>query len=301
VRTLTPVSPATPTPPLADAEPANHPMRVLLAEDNPVNQRVAQLMLAKLGHTVDTVANGREAVEALTRGSYDAVLMDVQMPVMDGLEATRRIRAELPADHQPHIIAMTASALAEDEQETTAAGMDDFLAKPVRARELSAMLRHAHETSTRPTSQHPHHTHQLERMIEPEPSVRLGSNASMPVDLYVLDRLRTQLDDVDGSEFSALINTYMLDGAGWVTDLATAVAAGDWPRISAVARSWAASSELMGAAALARLLREMESAAESTTNGIGPVAAAVQTEHARVANSLRLLNESTDVGRTSTG
>ncbi|MFG1922322.1 response regulator [Cryptosporangium sp. NPDC048952] len=115
-------------------------LRVLLAEDNPINQQVAQLIVEKLGHRIDTVGNGQEAVEALARTQYDAVLMDVQMPVLDGLEATRRIRASVPGGRQPHIIAMTASVLVEDQAACRAAGMDSYLPKPVRATALAAAL-----------------------------------------------------------------------------------------------------------------------------------------------------------------
>ncbi len=111
-------------------------LRVLLAEDNQINQKVAQTMITKLGHHVDTVADGREAVDAVARADYDIVLMDMQMPVMDGLAATRHIRAHVPADRQPRIIAMTANALAEDRAACHAAGMDAFLAKPVRLTDL---------------------------------------------------------------------------------------------------------------------------------------------------------------------
>ncbi|GAA3385296.1 hybrid sensor histidine kinase/response regulator [Cryptosporangium minutisporangium] len=124
----------------APAGPVSTPLRVLLAEDNPVNQKVAQLMLSKQGHLVDTVADGLEAVQAVQRAPYDVVLMDVQMPTMDGLEATRRIRAGLPADQQPHIVAMTASVLVEDKAACRAAGMDNYLPKPVRADDLRRLL-----------------------------------------------------------------------------------------------------------------------------------------------------------------
>jgi len=123
------------------AEPPAPRLRILLAEDNLVNQRVGRLLLDKLGHHVDVVANGAEAVRALHELAYDVVLMDVHMPQMDGLEATRRIRAELPQQRQPRIVAMTASALAEDREACHGAGMDGYLAKPVRSAELAAVLR----------------------------------------------------------------------------------------------------------------------------------------------------------------
>jgi signal transduction histidine kinase/DNA-binding response OmpR family regulator len=116
------------------------PLRVLLADDNAVNQLVARTMLTKLGHRVDTVGDGREAVEAARSGTYDVILMDIQMPHLDGLEATRRIRAQGRPD-RPVIVAMTASVLAEDKAACFAAGMDTFLSKPVRIEELDRTLR----------------------------------------------------------------------------------------------------------------------------------------------------------------
>lgn len=115
-------------------------MRILLAEDNAVNQKVATLLLQRLGYRPDVVGNGEEALAAVQNLPYDVVLMDLHMPLLDGLEATRRIRAEVPADRQPRIIAMTANALADDRQICMEAGMDDYLSKPVRREELAAAL-----------------------------------------------------------------------------------------------------------------------------------------------------------------
>jgi CheY-like chemotaxis protein len=112
-------------------------LRVLLAEDNAVNQRLGRLMVEKLGHHIDVVANGREATEAVRLAPYDVVLMDIEMPEMDGLDATRSIRRELPLARQPWIVAMTASALVEDQSACAEAGMDDYLSKPVRLGELA--------------------------------------------------------------------------------------------------------------------------------------------------------------------
>jgi len=119
------------------------PLRILLAEDNLVNQKVAGRLLEKLGHRVDVAANGIEVLDALRRQPYNLILMDMQMPEMDGLEATRRIRSEWPADEQPRIVALTAHAHEEAYQMCVASGMDDYVTKPVRLDELAAALRRA--------------------------------------------------------------------------------------------------------------------------------------------------------------
>ena len=114
-------------------------MRVLIAEDNPVNQRVALLSLERLGYRADVVADGLEAVEAMRTIDYDLVLMDVHMPELDGLSATRQIRAD-SALRQPYITALTANATVQDQEACRDAGMDDYLSKPFRLRELRSML-----------------------------------------------------------------------------------------------------------------------------------------------------------------
>ena len=121
------------------AADANRPRRILLAEDNAMNQKVALRLLSQMGLVADLVTNGTEALEAVERDPYDVILMDVQMPVLDGLEATRRIRAA-DRPHRPWIIAMTANAMEGDREACLAAGMDDYVTKPIRPAELAAAL-----------------------------------------------------------------------------------------------------------------------------------------------------------------
>jgi two-component system, sensor histidine kinase and response regulator len=121
-----------------------HPLNVLLAEDNEVNQRVARRMLEKMGHRVTSARNGTEAVELCRSGSFDMILMDVQMPEMDGIEATARIReSERSSGGHIQIVALTAHALREDREACLAAGMDDYLSKPLDVRELERKLESA--------------------------------------------------------------------------------------------------------------------------------------------------------------
>jgi CheY-like chemotaxis protein len=130
-------------------EPAASPLRILLAEDNAVNQKVALALLGQLGYRADVAWNGLEAVAALERHPYDVVLMDVQMPELDGLDATRQICARWSPEARPRIIAMTANALLEDREECFAAGMDDYVAKPIRPEELAQALTRAQPLQAR--------------------------------------------------------------------------------------------------------------------------------------------------------
>jgi CheY-like chemotaxis protein len=113
---------------------------LLVAEDNGVNQKVAAVMLARLGYRVDVVANGQEAIDALDRGPYAAVLMDCQMPDVDGYQATAEIRRREPAGQHTPIVALTASAMASDQARCLAVGMDDYVTKPIRMEQLAEVL-----------------------------------------------------------------------------------------------------------------------------------------------------------------
>ncbi len=136
--------PAAKEKPLLDAgAAARHPLRILLAEDNAVNQKLALRLLQRMGYRADSAANGLEVIQAVERQTYDVILMDVQMPEMDGLEAARRICARWARGVRPHIIAMTANAMQGDREKCLEAGMDDYISKPIRVEELANSLNEA--------------------------------------------------------------------------------------------------------------------------------------------------------------
>ena len=137
-------TPARPAPTKADPDMAQrHPLRILLAEDNAVNQKLALRLLQQMGYTADVAINGVQAIECVERQPYDLVFMDVQMPEMDGLEASRRIVERWPNGSRPRIVAMTANAMQGDREECLAAGMDDYVTKPIRVDALVEALMQA--------------------------------------------------------------------------------------------------------------------------------------------------------------
>ena len=129
-----------PIKPIVEKTTQRNPLKILLAEDNIVNQKVAVNILAKLGYSADVVSDGTAAVDAVKRIAYDLVLMDIQMPELDGLQATMLIRKEVPADRQPWIVAMTANVMKGDRERYLMGGMNDYIPKPIRAEFLSEVL-----------------------------------------------------------------------------------------------------------------------------------------------------------------
>ncbi|AGL16439.1 CHASE3 domain-containing protein [Actinoplanes sp. N902-109] len=244
----------------APPRPATRPLRVLVADDNTVNQRVARLMLNQLGHRVDTVATGAEAVEAIHQAGYDVVLMDVHMPVLDGLAATRAIRREVPAGRQPVIVALTAGVLVEDQAACMAAGMDHYLAKPIRADALADLLATVAELrqAQRPAGVAPPAGEQ-----RPEPA-----EADQPVGRRA-EALRARITEILGPEPSAADRAVLIGPIGDVAGtlntrletLAGAAGQGDLEAVRRQAHALRGAAGNLGAAELAECLTEVERAA----------------------------------------
>jgi len=215
---------------------------LLVVDDNPVNQRIALKMLEKMGHRVDVAGSGLEAVDAVTRIAYAAVLMDCQMPQMDGFEATMEIRRLEPAGRHTPIIAMTARAMVGDEEKCLAAGMDAYISKPVKAEALAAIVGHW----VRPSE-------------SPGPAAAVSSPGNPLLDHPTLAGLR----ELGAAEFENLVRLFLEDGEARIAALREAAGIGDAHAIAEVAHSLKGSAGTFGALALAdncALLQEVASA-----------------------------------------
>jgi two-component system, sensor histidine kinase and response regulator len=212
---------------------------ILLAEDNIVNQKVAIRQLQNLGYRADAVANGREALEALGRIPYDLVLMDCQMPEMDGYEATAEIRRrEVSPKHTP-VVAMTAHALEGDREKCIAAGMDDYITKPVKPEALQRVLMQF-----------------LVDVPDEEAKDTSIAAASLPVDM---DRLREALGD-ESEGFSEILNLYLDEMSKSLERLDEAVQAGNHVEVEAIAHNCAGTSANCGMVAVVQSMRDLEAA-----------------------------------------
>jgi PAS domain S-box-containing protein len=252
---------------------AERSTRILLAEDNPVNQQVALELLDKLGHTADVAANGREALEAVLREPYDVVFMDCMMPEMDGYEAATRIREferRLPAGspRRPvHIIAMTANALIGDREKCLAAGMNDYLTKPVRIGDLrQALKRWQGAGGTAPAA-----TPDTKPPAESHAPVAPGSASAAPVEapaqpgespLVDLERL-AEIGSHNPEKLRRLIGMYIKQADESVASLAQAVEGASAPEVRRIAHKWAGASAQCGVVALVPVLARLEHGAQA--------------------------------------
>jgi signal transduction histidine kinase/CheY-like chemotaxis protein len=235
---------------LAAAPPS---LRILLAEDNEVNRKVALLMLERLGNKADVAVDGIEVLEALRRQTYDLVLMDIQMPRMDGLETTRRIREE-PAGRRPRIVAMTANALLGDREACLAAGMDDYLSKPMRLDDLRGALLRTEKLPDRPAAA-PTVSSGFAGSAE-----GAGFAASAGLDPAPLEQLRRLEASTGRSILREVVDTFLAETPQRLAKLREALSGGDGEALALFAHSLKGSSGQLGAVRLASLCRELEAA-----------------------------------------
>ena len=231
--------------PPSSALPAPRPpdatLKVLLAEDNEVNRRVALRMLERLGYTADVAVNGHQVLECLERSAYDVVLMDVQMPEMDGLEASRAICRRWPEPRRPRIIAMTAEAMEGDREICIAAGMDDYIAKPVNLELLRRALDACRPLAAR---------HAAAEVASAPPTT------PEPLDRSALLELREQLGDAE--TVSTIVTTFLQSTPGLLATLRSAAGKGDAAEVRRAAHTLKSSSAMLGARALSAACAELE-------------------------------------------
>jgi two-component system sensor histidine kinase/response regulator len=226
---------------------------ILLVEDNTMNQLVATRMLAKLGYRCDVANNGQEALAAIIAGEYDAVLMDCQMPVMDGYEATRQLRRlENGSGRRLPVVAMTAAAMQGDREACLEAGMDDYITKPIRTETIGQTLdRWISVKGSQP----------------PESSVVDRARASdVVIDAARFSVLR-DLDAGDGDLLTMLVDEYLKDGARLLTTLREAVAEGDPQTVERAAHTLKGSSANLGAVCLAEICGRLEALGRAAALG----------------------------------
>jgi signal transduction histidine kinase/HPt (histidine-containing phosphotransfer) domain-containing protein/BarA-like signal transduction histidine kinase len=238
-------------PEVAQTFATRRPLRILLVDDNAINQKVAARILQQIGYQPDLAVNGREALDALEKKPYDLVFMDVMMPEMDGLEATRAIR-ERQKNSAAHpnfssriaVIAMTAHAMQGDRENCLAAGMDDYLAKPIRPKEIRDMIEKwgAAETAAEKINS------------APEKKIEIADGDEPPVDMSRLN----DLTEGDANSFRELVEMYHAQTARQLDQISEAVRHNDTAEVRRVAHSCAGASATLGMVRLVPMLRELE-------------------------------------------
>jgi PAS domain S-box-containing protein len=247
--------------------PETSSLGILLAEDNAVNQKVALRLLDQLGYRADVASNGLEALEALERQPYDVVLMDVQMPELDGLDASRRISERWPREDRPRIIAMTANAMPEDHEACLAAGMDDYIAKPIRPNELAEALSRA-------------------KPLREKREAR-SDGASLCFDTAALDSLR----ELGGDDFLAeVIETFLADAPTLLGALRRSLDEEDADELRRAAHTLKSNGFTLGVEGFADLCQELERRARSgALDGAAELIDRIDREYAALEDTLAAL------------
>ncbi len=223
-----------PTPSTITNMAQTHPLRILLVEDNRINQKVATRFLEKLGYAPTTAANGHEALIAMEQNRYDVVLMDVQMPQMDGVQTTQEIQKRWPPEEQPRIIAVTAHALKGDRERYLAAGMDDYLSKPIQMKDLIEALYRCFPITPNGAS--------------PQPS-------TPPIDMVILEDL---IGPSAATLLPELIPLFLTDAEKALANMHYALDTKNTEQLASAAHTLKGSSASLGMVKLSSLCRKME-------------------------------------------
>ena len=240
-------------------------LRILLADDNIFNQKLALQMLKQLGYEADVASSGVAVLEAMHRKSYDVVLMDMKMPFMDGVETTRRIYQQWVDGNRPKIIAMTASSLESDRQECFAAGMEDYITKPIRLEDLKAAL-----SKCQP--------------INPK-----DNNVAAMLDQNAIQNLRTAVPDNPDEFLRDMIDGYLRETSQLMESIREAIAQLDPPKLDIAAHTLKSMSATFGANTFAEMCKQLENMGRSGAIAYSPEQfAQLETEYQRVVAALEL-------------
>ncbi len=299
---VAPVCTAPPAPPPAveiDRQLAQqHPLRILVAEDNRVNQKVVRLLLQQMGYAADIVSNGLEVLDSLRRQPYDVVFMDVQMPEMDGITATRQVKAmDQPS---PRIVAMTANAMQRDRQQCFDSGMDDYVTKPITIEALQTALRRC---PPQPTLASPSlktfelETSALNIAVGTTPNHAMAA-APAALDTQSLDQVRNMVSTNAAEFLVETIHCYFAEAHKLLQSMRLAIIDQDRRTLHRAAHTLKSSSATLGAKALAHLCQELEDTAIAAVwsdaqrqvtqieHAYGPVQQALQNECQKYGGAL---------------
>ncbi|MGK7920685.1 MAG: response regulator, partial [Trichodesmium sp.] len=248
------------------------PLKILLAEDNVVNQKVATNILKNLGYRADIAANGLEVLAALRRQSYDVVLMDVQMPEMDGITATQEICAEWEPEKRPRIIAMTANAMQGDRDKCLSAGMNDYISKPIRREALVTALNKCVHT-------------EAETIVKEEKSP--APESEIVIERAVLDELM-EMAGGDSEMVVEIINCYLEDTPTLLDKISQAIKEQDSGLLRYAAHTMKSSSASVGAINLSQLCKDLEYIGrDGTTEGADVIFSQAKAEYERAEAALQ--------------
>ncbi len=245
----------------------SHPLHILLAEDNAINQKVALSILSRLGYRADIASNGLEVIEGLNRQTYDVILMDVQMPEMNGLEATKMIRKRFPRERQPYIIALTAGAFKEDREQCIKAGVDDYISKPI----------------------------QIDRLIEAlkkcPGKVSSISVKSPAINMDTVMQLKNMIDNEN--DFIEIINEYIKESGNFIINIKEQVTKGDISSLCRTMHTMKSTSGNLGADRLVTLCNDIERAGKrDSIEEIKNKLPEFEEEYSNVKESLYMLTVS---------